>query len=91
VAETIGSLVDKLSILELKLFYMKAQTRRPDAAREHQAACRKRWRVLKYQRNDLATELSLLLTNIIRGKARRKVYRQFKMYNDPAYRTARSG
>jgi len=87
VAETVGSLIDKLSILQLKLFYMQAQTERPDASRKHKSACGSRWRVLKRQRNDLARELSELLANIAQGKIRMKVYRQFKMYNDPAYRS----
>ena len=88
-AETIGSLADKISILELKLFYMKAQTQRRDAPKEHKTACRHRWRILKHQRDDLTAELNQLLTNLQRGKTRLKVYRQFKMYNDAAYRTGR--
>lgn len=88
-AETAGSLADKISILELKLFYMKAQTERRDAPAEHKTACRLRWRILKRQRNDLSAELNQLLTGLSRGRACLKVYRQFKMYNDPVYRTAK--
>lgn len=87
-AETVGSLVDKLSILELKIFYMRRQVLRKDAPASHRAACRRRGAILERQRSDLARELSHLFTNLARGSARLKVYRQFKMYNDPAYRTA---
>ena len=86
-AETVGSLADKISILELKLFYMKAQTQRRDASEKHKTACRRRWRILKRQRDDLAAELNQLLTSLRRGTTRLRTYRQFKMYNDSAYRT----
>ena len=87
-AETVGSLVDKLSILELKIFYMKAQTERVDSAPEHRDACRQRLEILENQRGDLAAELNEFLVKLGQGQARLKVYRQFKMYNDPAYRSA---
>ena len=45
--------------------------------------------VLRLQRDDLAGELTALLGDIASGRVVPKVYRQFKMYNDPAYR--RSG
>jgi len=87
-AETVGSLVDKISIVELKLYYMKAQTERPDAAPEHKAACRQRWEILLAQRDDLGAELDELLLKLRGGQVHLKIYRQFKMYNDPAYRPA---
>jgi hypothetical protein len=85
-AETVGSLVDKISIMELKIFHMKEQVDRPDASPEHIQACRRKMDVLKEQRHDLGQELSLLFGQIARGEKKLKVYRQFKMYNDPIYR-----
>jgi hypothetical protein len=86
VAETVGSLVDKLSIVELKIYHMQEQAEREDAAPEFRERCGERLAVLRVQRDDLAEELSGLLSDIASGKTVPKVYRQFKMYNDPQYR-----
>lgn len=87
-AETIGSLVDKISILELKIFHMQKQVERVDATIDHRETCAKRLIIMKEQRDDLVQELSELAAGILAGKKKLKVYRQFKMYNDPAYRTS---
>jgi hypothetical protein len=86
VAETIGSLVDKISIVGLKVFHMQKQVERPDASEEHRQKCGDRLKILVEQSNDLALELSELSEAVLSGKKKLKVYRQFKMYNDPAYR-----
>jgi hypothetical protein len=86
-AETVGSLADKLSIVELKIYHMREQAEREDAPPEFRARCRDRLGVLRMQRDDLAEELTGLLGDIAAGRIVPKVYRQFKMYNDPAYRT----
>ena len=85
-AETVGSLVDKLSIVELKIYHMQEQADRADAAPEFRERCGERLAILRMQRDDLADELSGLLRGIASGKTVPKVYRQFKMYNDPQYR-----
>jgi hypothetical protein len=87
VAETIGSLVDKLGTAELKIYHMREQAERPDADPAFRAACAERLAVLEVQRDDLADELTALLTRIAAGRVAPKVYRQFKMYNDPQYLT----
>lgn len=87
-AETIGSLVDKLSILELKIFHMQKQIDRKDATEDHRAKCTERLRVMREQKNDLVQELSELSDAVLSGKKVLKVYRQFKMYNDLSYRGA---
>lgn len=89
-AETIGSLVDKISIVELKVFHMQKQTERQDATDEHRQICAQRLRVLEEQLSDLGNELSDLFDAVLSGKKKMKVYRQFKMYNDPAYRQKQS-
>jgi len=86
VAETVGWLADKLSIMELKIFHMREQSERLDADEAFRARCAQRVAVLETQRNDLADELTTLLDDIAAGRVVPKVYRQFKMYNDPAYR-----
>ena len=85
-AETVGSLADKISIMELKIWHMREQAEREDAAPEFRASCEQRLAVLQLQRDDLAEELTTLLADIAAGRVVPKVYRQFKMYNDPQYR-----
>ena len=83
-SETAGAMIDRLSILSLKIFHMGVQTRRDDATAEHIAACRDKLARLTLQRADLVRCLDTLLEHAARGDAFWKVYRQFKMYNDPA-------
>jgi hypothetical protein len=89
-AETVGSLADKISIMELKIYHMAEQGERPDATPEFRARCAERVAVLRMQRDDLAAELTSLLRDIAAGRVVPKVYRQFKMYNDPQYRQPKS-
>jgi hypothetical protein len=91
VAETVGWLADKISIMELKLYHMREQTERPDVSPEFRAQCGERLAVLRMQRDDLAAELTTLLRDIASGGVVPKVYRQFKMYNDPQYRVPPAG
>jgi hypothetical protein len=86
VAETVGSLADKLSIVELKIYHMQEQASRADADPAFRARCLDRASVLRTQRDDLAEELTVLLADIASGRVVPKVYRQFKMYNDPQYK-----
>ena len=85
-AETVGSLVDKITIIELKIYHMIEQAARVDAAPDFRARCEARLEVMREQRDDLATELTQLVTDMAGGRVLPKVYRQFKMYNDPQYR-----
>lgn len=86
-AETVGWLADKISIMELKIFHMREQSERSDATPEFRARCAERVAVLELQRDDLAAELTILLRDIASGEVVPRVYRQFKMYNDPSYRS----
>ena len=83
-SETAGAMIDRLSILALKLFHMRLQTERTDASTEHVEACRQKLDRLAEQRRDLQRCLGELLDDCRAGRACFKVYRQFKMYNDPA-------
>lgn len=83
-SETAGAMVDRLSILALKIFHMHIQAHRTEAGAAHMAECAARLERLAAQRDDLAACLDRLLTEAASGAARFKVYRQFKMYNDPA-------
>jgi hypothetical protein len=83
-SETAGSMIDRLSILSLKIFHMNAEAARTDATAEHVARCREKLERLTLQREDLARCLDTLLSRASEGRAFWRVYRQFKMYNDPA-------
>lgn len=83
-SETAGAMIDRLSILALKIFHMRAQTCRADAVAAHIDTCRARLQRLTIQRHDLACCLDRLLDEARHGRAYFKVYRQFKMYNDPS-------
>jgi len=76
--------VDRLSILALKIWHMKEQTERTDADAEHIAKCKAKLDVLLEQQVDLSTAIDQLLEDIEAGRKYMKVYRQMKMYNDPA-------
>ncbi len=76
--------LDRLSILALKIYHMEAETERTDASPEHIARCRAKLDVLLEQRVDLSTAIDQLLDDIEAGRKFMKVYRQMKMYNDPA-------
>jgi len=89
VAETVCWLADKLSIVELKRYHMREQMERTDVAADFRERCSEKLEVLTRQRDDLAEELAMLLGDIASGRVVPRVYRQFKMYNDPAYRVKR--
>ncbi len=82
-SETAGAMIDRLSILALKIKAMRAQTERTDVDRQHIDSCHEKLYRLLEQRKDLAGCLDRLLAECARGEAYFKVYRQFKMYNDP--------
>lgn len=83
-SETAGAMIDRLSILALKIHHMREQTRRVDAGSAHVQACAARLQRLQQQRADLAGCLERLLREAEAGRAFFKVYRQYKMYNDPS-------
>ena len=83
-SETAGSMIDRLSILSLKLFHMGTEAARADATADHLARCREKVMRLALQRDDLARCLDTLLARSSEGRAFWRVYRQFKMYNDSA-------
>ena len=76
--------VDRLSILALKIYHMHEQVCRQDASEEHRQRCQLKLDVLLEQQCDLSTAIDQLLDDIAQGKKYMKVYRQMKMYNDPA-------
>lgn len=85
-AETIGSIADKISIVELKIYHMTEQLERTDVNEDHKIKAKQKLEILKVQSSDLADELNELIKKVSSGETKLKIYRQFKMYNDPIYR-----
>lgn len=82
-SETAGSMIDRLSILALKIQAMRLQCERGDVDQAHREASQVKLERLRQQRADLAGCLDALIADALAGRAYFKVYRQFKMYNDP--------
>ena len=76
--------IDRLSILALKIYHMQQEVERTDTTEEHRAQCQVKLDILLEQRKDLSSAIDQLLADIEAGKKYMKVYKQMKMYNDPA-------
>jgi hypothetical protein len=87
-SETAGSMIDRLSIMALKIHAMRLQTMRADVEDAHLMSSRSKLERLLQQRADLAACLDALLSDAAAGRAYFKVYRQFKMYNDARFNPA---
>lgn len=82
-SETPGSVIDRLSIISLKIYHVSQELRREDTSETHKANCETRLTALVSQRKNLAIALDLLLYDLFNGRKRLTLYRPFKMYNDP--------
>ena len=82
-SETPGSIIDRLSILRLKIYHMDQEAVRKDATKAHIEKCRAKLTVLYEQERDLDRCFEYLLYELINMTKRLKIYFQFKMYNDP--------
>ncbi len=82
--ETPAWAIDRLSILALKIYHMRVETRRTDVGEAHREACAKKLEVLLSQQADLSTAIEELLEDLAAGRKWMKVYKQMKMYNDPS-------
>ena len=87
-SESPGLILDRLSILALKLFHTREEIDRPQAPEGHGERNLQRLRILVEQRDDLAGALDRLWQQVLDRQRRFKLYRQLKMYNDPALNPA---
>jgi len=78
VAETVGSIIDKLCINKLKVYHVR---NRLTSAKEEETKkdFEQKLAILKMQGDDLSVELQELLKDLASGKRQLKVYRQYKM------------
>jgi len=82
-SETPGMMIDRLSILALKIYHMDLQTKRQDVDPMHQENCQIKLTQLKEQARQLGDCLQDLLMEIQEKTRTFRVYKQHKMYNDP--------
>lgn len=82
-SETPGSIIDRLSILTLKIYHWREESVRENVTLEHRDVAKARLHVLFEQLHDLQRSLDKLLLELRQASKRHRVYRQFKMYNDP--------
>jgi len=87
-SESPGSIIDRMTVLALKIYHLKeaiAEARKDDATdAETMARLAARHRTLADQLVDLCGCLDLLLAEVQIGRRRLKLYRQVKIYRDPA-------
>jgi len=76
--------VDRLSILHLKIYHMKQEAERKDSNEEQVQLCKSKYAVLLEQKDDLSLAINQLIEDISKGDKKMKIYKQMKMYNDPA-------
>ncbi len=76
--------IDRLSILHLKIYHMQQEVDRKDSSAEHLKQCKTKLDILLDQKVDLSLAISQLIEDIAHGEKKMKVYKQMKMYNDPA-------
>tara|TARA_B100001057_G_scaffold501045_1_gene619992 strand:- start:9076 stop:9696 length:621 start_codon:yes stop_codon:yes gene_type:complete len=74
--------IDRLSILELKIYHMQEETKRKNTSTKHKKECNIKLDILLRQRIDLSKAIDDLLIKISKGEIYMKVYKQMKMYND---------
>ena len=87
-SESPGLIIDRLSILSLKIYHTREEAERADSPPGHAERNRERLAILEEQRNDLAGCLDTLWRQTLAGERRFKLYRQLKMYNDPSLNPA---
>jgi len=87
-SESPGLMIDRLSILSLKIYHTREEAGRTDAPAGHSERNRDRLATLELQRADLAGCLDALWQQTLAGARRFKLYRQLKMYNDPSLNPA---
>lgn len=87
-SESPGLMIDRLSILALKMYHTREEVERAGAPAGHAERNRERLALLTEQRDDLTACLDRLWADVLAGTRRFKIYRQMKMYNDPTLNPA---
>lgn len=83
-SETAGSMIDRLSIIAIRIYHLEEQLERTDVEPEHIEKVQHRIAVCKVQQAELGQCLAEHIAAVLEGSRRHRTYRQFKMYNDPS-------
>jgi len=83
-SETPGSIIDRLSILALRIFHLEENLQRDDITESLRQTVLQKIEIAACQQTDLSHCLDELWNEILAGRKRHKIYRQLKMYNDPS-------
>lgn len=81
--ETIGWALDRLCILQLKIYHMQIEAHRPDATTEHRTKCQAKLAILNLQDRELTEAIEQLNDDLLADRRQMHLYKQMKMYNDP--------
>jgi hypothetical protein len=74
--ETLGSAIDRLGILALRIYHLREQVARPDASPEHRAKVAGKLELALAQHADLTRAAQQLADDLAAGRKRHKTYRQ---------------
>lgn len=80
-AETLGTLQDKLQVTNLKLWHAEEVAHDPDASDKEIADAKRRINILNNQRNDLIQEWDELFARSLQTGVAPKVFPQLKNYS----------
>jgi hypothetical protein len=81
--ETLGSTIDRLGILALRIYHLREQLDRLDAGDLYREKVSQKLFIATVQHDDLAASAQSLADDLLAGRKRHQAYRQLKMYNDP--------
>jgi Protein of unknown function (DUF4254) len=82
-SETPAWLLDKMSILQLKIYHFEAQAQQKDQSEELKKSVLEKLHILQIQEQDLAQCYNELMDDLRTGLKYMRLYKQMKMYNDP--------
>jgi len=82
--ETLGSTIDRMGILALRIYHLRQQMERQDATDEHRENVGRKLYVATVQHDDLTRAAQTLADDLLAARKRHQTVRQLKMYNDPA-------
>lgn len=82
-SETPAWLLDRISILQLKIYHFQEQLSRKEINLIHRESVNYKLSILKIQESDLENCYNELMDDLRDGKKYMRLYKQMKMYNDP--------
>ncbi len=89
--ETLGSTIDRLGILALRIYHLREQLVGLDAISEQREIVGQKLYRATVQQDDLARAAQQLADDVYAGRKRHQVYRQLKLYNDPLHNPFMAG